>query len=253
MLSRTRTFALMAVVSGLVAGLFMLLVLVQNNRARAREIEEARRKLGQQVTVLVTRRNIDANHILTEDDIAPRQFFQTDLPQGVSLAQDAEDVVGRITNIPLFAGEPIYLDKLGAGLKPVSALVPPGHVAFAMPISPDFAAGALINPGDVIDIIQVAGGTSFGTTPEATTILFKQVEVLGIAGQYPYGGVMPTGKPATEEGSAGFGATSARTTQGEDAVRDKILLLNLTPEQAVVLADAMEHSRLYVALHSRRQ
>lgn len=212
MLSRTRTFALMAIACGLVAGLLLLLVLAQNNQAINRKIEEEKTRLGQQVTVLVATRNIEANQIIEEDDVAPREFFQVDLPEGVTLTESPEDAVGRVTNIPIFAGEPIYLEKLGTSFKPVSALVPPGHVAFAMPIRPDFAAGALISPGDVIDIIEVASGTTFGETPETTAILFEKVEVLGIAGEYPYGGTMPVAEPETETGVAGFGSAGGRIT-----------------------------------------
>ena len=237
-MSRTRRYALMATAAAVVAAALFLTYLIRANIARQKELDEAIAAVGEQAKVVVINRPLPAGTALSHDMLEIRSYLTTSLPENV--VTSLEDAVNQQALVPLHAGEPLIADKIGAAsrTKP-SGYVPQGRVAFALPIDPQTAVGGVITTGDRIDIIGRVGDEE----ETATELLFENINVLGVAGEFPFGG-RPSG--AEQEGGEGLFSVS----QGGRGEGQRILILELTLEQAIALADALQRTTLYVALHS---
>jgi len=235
-MSRTRRYALLATAAAVVGGALFLIYLIRGNINRDREIARAIERVGEQTEVVVINRTMPAGTVLSNDMLETRSYLTTNLPENVVTSRT--DAVNQRALVPLYAGEPLIADKLGTALRTnPSGYVPQGQVAFALPIDPRTAVGGVIATGDRIDIIG-----RIGVKEEAITqVLFENVKVLGVAGEFPFGGRPPG---AEQEGGGLFG------TQLAGGEGPKILILELTLDQAVALADALQRTTLYVALRS---
>lgn len=235
-MSRTRRYVLLAMAAAVIAGALFLIYLIRGNIERDREIAGAIERVGEQAEVVVINRTVPAGTVLSSDMLQMRSYLKTNLPE--SVVTDREDAVNQRALVPLYAGEPLIADKVGTALRTnPSGYVPRGQVAFALPIDPQTAVGGVIATGDRIDIIG-----RIGVEEEAVSeVLFENVKVLGVAGEFPFGGRPPG---TEQEGGGLFGAPSAGV-EGS-----KILILELTLDQAVALADALQRTTLYVALRS---
>lgn len=100
-------------------------------------------------------------------------------------------VVGKITRVPISAGEQILSAKIAGEVKDVgfSAVVPDGKRAVAIGVTEVIATGGQISPGDYVDVIGVfevnngsfGGGNEtspFGGAPAAGPKVFSAVTVL---------------------------------------------------------------------------
>jgi len=235
-MSKTRRYALLATAAAVVAAALFLTYLIRGNITRREALAEAIEHVGEQAEAVVINRTVPAGTVLSSDMLETRSYLKTSLPENVVTSR--EDAVNQRALVPLYAGEPLIADKLGTTLRTnPSSYVPQGQVAFALPIDPQTAVGGVIATGDRIDIIG-----RIGVEEEAVTeVLFENVKVLGVAGEFPFGGRPPG---AEQESGGLFGATSAG---GEGP---KILILEMTLDQAVALADALQRTTLYVALRS---
>lgn len=244
-MSRTRRYVTIAAVCALLTAVLLLANQMRGNRQRNQELEEMRAALGKTVPVVVARELIAAGTTLTEELLEAKSVLASDASSS-GLVDSVEKAVGLTALMPLYPNEPLIADKIGLGetasAVTASGYVPAGHVAFALPINPETAVGGVIAVRDRIDIIAALD--------ERTAVLLQDVSVLGIAGEFPFGsqavGAFGEGQEAS---GLGFGAPSARALGGP-TTGAKILILDLTLEDAVALADALHNHVLYVALHS---
>lgn len=140
-------FWLLAVALSLVTGLSVGGLVNEASRRAAR--------LGGLVDVPVAARSVDAGRALRPADVAVRRLPAAVVPRG----RLARSPAGRVTVVPLAAGEVLLATKLAPdGLAGVAALVPSGHRALAVPVEP---GGLDLRQGHRVDVLatfEVAAG-----------------------------------------------------------------------------------------------
>jgi Flp pilus assembly protein CpaB len=104
-------------------------------------------------------------------------------------ATSLEDVIGQYAAMPILAGQ--FVDRRalestpGAQAFGFGAPLPPGYVAFAIPVEPGQAVGGALTPGAVVDVIAVPnalktlGNADLESAPKAT-VLGEDLVVLAL-------------------------------------------------------------------------
>jgi pilus assembly protein CpaB len=141
-----------------------------------------------------------------------------------------EELNGAITRAPFTAGEPIREGKLirangAAGY--MAAILPSGMRAVSTEISPETGAGGFILPNDRVDVIlsRRANNDARGAAPPVSETILTNAKVLAID------------QTVEEKG-------------GQRVVVGKTATLELSPRQAVSLAQARQQGTLSLALRS---
>jgi len=134
--------------------------------------------------VLVAGRTLGAGHRLAATDVTTSSWPLALVP--VAALGPADDVVGRIVTGAVAAGEPITaLRLLGDGL--VQTLTP-GTTAVPIRLA-DAGVGALLRPGDHIDLYAVPAGAA--REPAPVRLLASRAVVIAVPEQPD--GVVPEG------------------------------------------------------------
>ncbi|MEW6717961.1 MAG: Flp pilus assembly protein CpaB [Chloroflexota bacterium] len=230
-----RRYIIIAILSGIGACIVAGLLLFQLSRSSVRKAEEA----GVTIKIIVASRDLTVGTRLSEDMLAEARFLEQSAPDGYFV--DVVDLVGMTLNTAIYKGQAITEKQVGSGneLRP-SSQVSSGYVAYALAIDPDLGVGGVIEPGDRIDILS--------TTEEETKVLLSDVVVIGIAGEFPFG---PAPTPTSELGSTGDSLGLTRSLP-MGTPTEKIFILELTLEQARLLADARANAIVSIALHSSK-
>lgn len=145
---------------------------------------------------------------ISADAVLPEVFLKT------------KDVIGKITRVPVVAGEQVIPSRVAATgtaitnveNPPLAYVVPEGMRAVSISVSSEIAASGLIRPGDFVDVILTVqiqpGDDTEGTSVSdqiARTIL-QNAQVLSIDQQVALPsageGGQTTAPPATEGGDA---------------------------------------------------
>ncbi|HVE76867.1 MAG TPA: Flp pilus assembly protein CpaB [Actinomycetota bacterium] len=225
---RTSLFGLVAIAAAVVTGLGIYSYL---SWLRA-QIPIA----GKLVPIVVAAQDIAPGTVLEASMLDVSEHPEKYLPAG-ALGSSSE-AVGKVTSVPLFAGEAVVAKKLGSQ-GGFSSTVPPGTRAFSLIVP--FGAGleAPPTPGDRVDVIVTLGQDVIGS-PRTTTVL-RHKEVAAV------GRVPP---PAVSQGSdADGGEASDRLSFDRLGGRDGIALtIFVTPDEAQRLAMAQTLGRVTVVL-----
>jgi Flp pilus assembly protein CpaB len=230
----TRRYLALAGVSALVAAFLFFMFLQRLNARAAAAIAER-----QEALVLV--RQAEPGQTVTQDMFVVRKLAPADIPDNAIV--DPVDAVGKTASVRLYPGEVLLADRLGdVSRLSAAGAVPRDHVAFALSIKPHTGVAALIAPGDRVDVIgytsedeQIARETE---SEVPIKVILTDIRVVGEAGKAPLAEERPSGLPTP-------------TPIPPNAAR--VLILDVTPEQAVTLADAVENGNVYVALRSSRR
>jgi pilus assembly protein CpaB len=163
----------------------------------------------------------------TATALSPSFIEQTEDPKGM------ETYTGAVVRQALVAGEPIMEGRV---VKPgeqgfMAAIVTPGYRAISVPISEETAASGFVLPNDRVDVIltrkvsvlEVGGGSS---EEVRSGVVLQNVRVLAIDKTYK------TDPAATEP----------------EPIEGSVALLELTPRDAELLAQADEMGDLSLAL-----
>lgn len=140
-----------------------VLALSTAHRAAQHAFDE-RHRWGDARTVMVARRRIDAGAVVGADDVEAAQWPVAVIPSGAFTVSP----VGRTAVAPIEAGEAILSARVAPeGLDGLSALVPPGWRAIAVPTGPAVVSLAV---GDHVDLIAGfdAQSTTSGESPSIT-------------------------------------------------------------------------------------
>jgi len=86
---------------------------------------------------------------------------------------------------PIVAGEPVLASKISGtdGRATLSANLPVGKLAYAVPINDVSGVGGFVRPGDVVDVIltrPMPGAGSSSSTDKMTDVVLQGVPVLGV-------------------------------------------------------------------------
>ena len=156
--------------------------------------EEAKKKFGTEVLVVVAKRDIKEmetiNETAIEYQVKPKRFLE---PAAISVDKKEEDkdtaktlknLAGTIAIVPIKKNEQLTYNKLTepsmrTGLAPQIA---PGRRAMAIPVSETSSVAKLIKPGDRVDLIAVIDMGGGKENKIAKTIL-QDIVVLSI-GRY---------------------------------------------------------------------
>ena len=154
-----------------------------------------------------------------EGSVAPGAITQSQRPQAI------DELKGAVIRLPVFAGEPVRIEKIVDGNGPtLSSILPSGKRAVSTEISVATGAGGFILPNDRVDVIMVRKADDGNFQTE--TVL-SNIRVLAIDQQI---------EEKNDETKSVIGATAT---------------LELTPDQAKVLAVAQQMAqRLSLALRS---
>jgi pilus assembly protein CpaB len=141
-----------------------------------------------------------------------------------------ESLVGVIVRDPILAGEPITRGKLVPGGEGgyLAVVLPPGMQALGVPIKIENVAGGFILPGDRVDISQSkeVDKPSGEGRMRTTDVIVRNVRVLAID---------QATKPAENANTIAASTTAT---------------LEVTPDAALALVEAMEQGALHLALKS---
>jgi pilus assembly protein CpaB len=181
------------------------------------------------IDVLVAKKNLSTGSRLDDESMTWLPWPQNRIADGFITKENREtamkDLNGAIVRLPIFANEPIRLEKVvDSSSRTMSSILPSGKLAMATEISVSTGAGGFILPNDRVDLIMVRKGAN--NVYQTETIL-TNIRVLAIDQQI-------------QEGQDG-----KQTAVGSTAT------LELTPEQAKVVAVAQQIAdRLTLALRS---
>ena len=202
--------------------------------------------------VLVATKDINIGQVLSAGDLtwdqwprasAKSQIMRDRRPRAI------EELKGRTALEPIASGQPVRENNLiEANGSLLAAVLQPGMLAYSMEISPDIEAGGLIHPKDRVDVIllnrdRAAPGGEF---------ILRDVRVLAIDQRVTpgTGGPAPVPSSTASTNSPGTpGATSPNTTSSAGLV-GKTATLEVTPNQAELLARARREGTLSLALRS---
>lgn len=206
--------------------------------------EEAKKKFGTEVLVVVAKKDIREMDTITDDvmelKLVPKNFQE---PGAISIDKGGREesagnknaskvfqsLAGSVALVPIKRGEQITYSKLSepsmrTGL---SSQISPGRRAIAVPVNDVSGVGKLVKPGDRVDLIAVVdagGGKEFKV---AKTILQDVV-------------VLSTGRSVTNNVPR---VVEADPTGGKDRVRSlaedfsfSTVTLEVEPAQAQMLA-----------------
>ncbi len=105
------------------------------------------------------------------------------IPEGAftSLEQATSN---RVALRPIVPGEPVLASKVSGtnGRATLSANLPVGQLAYAIPISDVAGVGGFVRPGDVVDVIltRKIPGVGASDTDKMSTVVLEAIPVLGI-------------------------------------------------------------------------
>lgn len=222
-----RRYLGVAVVAAVAASMLFFMFLQRLNARAAAAIAERR-------DAVVMLRQAEAGQPLTEDMLAVKKVFPANMPENA--VADPGEAVGKTAAVRLYSGEVLLRDRLGAVSRLSAAgAVPRDHVAFALPIRAHTGVAGLIAPGDRIDMY---GHRSGEDRDSPVRLILSNIRVVGEAGKPPL---------------ADPDVLAAATPTPVPANASRILILDMAPEQAESLADAIEVGTVYVALRSSRR
>ena len=162
----------LGVVSALVAA--TLVSSIQGRRGPAAAGQDPQLGRGT-ARVLVASNDLGAFQIVDATDVESREVPAGELPEGALSSR--VDVIGRILLEPLAAGHPFRAGGMAEGPEvDLASAIVPGKRAISLPLDPSLAAGDLIRPGSVVDVIATL---TAGDQPVSMTLL-QSVLVLAV-------------------------------------------------------------------------
>src|ERR1700682_2191095 len=134
-----------------------------------------------ETTVIVAKGDLHVGTAITESSVMVKRVHPGDVPPGS--ATRVADVIGRFVSWPILDGQFIparALSRDRASLIAGGLAVPAGFHALSVPVTAAEAAGGVLRPGDLVDVLAVAKNQAPGASPAPATTLGKRVLVLGM-------------------------------------------------------------------------
>lgn len=207
----------------------LLLIRSMGSRDTAETVEPAA-VVGEQV--LVAARDIAQGAALRPGDLAVAQFPEGSLSPNfvrISAQPSAQaDFVGAVARRAFVQGEPIIANAVvqpdGRGF--MAAQLPPGYRAFAISIDSETAAGGFIQPNDRVDVLMTHQVNEGGVERVNSQIVLEDVRVLAL----------------------GEKTTTQTTGEAPEIIEADVAVLELSAEDARILAQASEMGDISLAL-----
>lgn len=169
-----------AIVLAALAGVLTFQLLRSISPAQMSEVDQAETQL-----VVVAATDLPFRRSITEDDLVVRKFPAESIPEGAALT--IEQVVGKMSTVDLYAGEPVILQQLVTPSIVTSELalsIPDSKTVMAVPTGSELIGNRLVRPGDHIDLLgtfemDMAAGESASSMLESVALL-RDLEVHAI-------------------------------------------------------------------------
>lgn len=182
------------------------------------------------VPVLIVTRDVKPGELVQSHDLKWVDWPRDVVPAGAvtrDLQPDAErSMAGQVAKAPLYNGEPLREQRLiTAANGYMASVLPKGMRAIAVSVETETMAGGFILPGNKVDVILTRTVQGSVTSAVAETIL-QNVRVLAID------------------------AVIAGEREGKSLQPDRTATLELSPEQAEVVAQAQQLGKISLTLRS---
>lgn len=143
---------------------------------------EARRAMGQTVTVVVASRDIAAGEAVGPENMAAADIDAEFVSGAVITPAQFSAINGRITNYSMSQGEPLIAHYLGGqSIARFSDLLGPGERAVTIDIDNLNAVSGMLLPGDFVDILLLQDPPEQSDSDEKQMLpLLQQVRILSV-------------------------------------------------------------------------
>jgi Flp pilus assembly protein CpaB len=134
-----------------------------------------------ETTVVVAKGDLNVGTAVGESSVAVRRVHPGDIPAGS--ATNLAEVVGKYVSWPILDGQFIptrALSRDRVSLIAGGLAVPAGFHALSVPVTAADAAGGILRPGDLVDVLAVAKNQAPGSSPAPAVTLGRRVLVLGM-------------------------------------------------------------------------
>jgi pilus assembly protein CpaB len=171
---------------------------VENRQERIAEEQKLQR-------IVVASQDLAFGVPLSTQNLRLANWPASSVPTGAFTSLEAAMRNGRVAVRPIVVGEPVLASKVSGadGRAVLSANLPVGKVAYAIPINDTSGVGGFVRPGDVVDVLltrAIPGGGASAGNDKMTDIVLTAVPVLGIDQNANEKDTKPvTGKTATLE------------------------------------------------------
>ena len=135
--------------------------------------------------VVVAASDIPSRRSITEEDLVVRKFPVESVPEGAALS--IEQVIGKMSTVDLFSGEPVILQQLvtpGIVTSQLALSIPGSKAVMAVPTGSELIGNRLVRPGDRIDLLGTFEMNSTGrespTSQLESVALLQNLEVHAI-------------------------------------------------------------------------
>lgn len=178
---RGRNLILVAVAAFL--GLFA--VFIANTWFSGREKQQqAAIQQQAQTRIVVAIQDMAFGTPLSAQNLKLANWPAASVPTGAFTTIEDATKGGRVALRPIVAGEPVLASKVSGldGRASIAANLPPGKLAFAIPINDVSAVGGFVRPGDVVDVLLTRRIPGEGATDQdkMTDVVMEAVRVIGV-------------------------------------------------------------------------
>ena len=173
---------LIVLVGALLIGLFAVLI-VNGVFSGVKQRQEQIAEQNRMVRIVVASQELAFGTQLSSQNVRLANWPAASLPEGAFTTLD-DAVKSRVALRPIVAGEPVLASKVSGlnGRATLSANLPQGKLAFAVPITDVSGVGGFIRPGDVVDVLvtRKIPGDGSSDSDRMTDVVLESVPVLGI-------------------------------------------------------------------------
>lgn len=221
----------MALITGLLAGLSMLVYLSWMGAQAQAKVDKALKLVGSRRSVVIARRHVPVGGRLQARDTRSTLVVGQDIEPGA--VSKVGEAVGQMVSQDIYAGEQILRSHLENGfMERAAGAIAPGKSAMAITRDDIAAAPTGIVPGDTVDVFGFDDSGGYGRR-------VKSLLVRGLGGMSPFAHSRKTG-PESD-----IGAMEPTAVQGEGD-----LVVEVESWQAETLSAMAEAGKLRVSLRS---
>lgn len=173
---------LLVLAGALLIGLFAVLIV----NGVFSGVEQQQQKIAEQnrmVRIVVASQPLAFGTPLSSQNVRLVNWPANSQPDGTFTSLE-EATKSRVALRPIVAGEPVLASRVSGtnGRATLSANLPVGQLAFAIPISETTSAGGFIRPGDVVDVLvtRKIPGEGSSDSDKMTDVVLESIPVLGI-------------------------------------------------------------------------
>ena len=149
-------------------------------------VEQQQQKIAEQnrmIRIVVASQALAFGTPLSSQNVRLVNWPANSQPDGAFTSLE-EATKSRVALRPIVAGEPVLASKVSGanGRATLSANLPVGQLAFAVPINDITSAGGFIRPGDVVDVLvtRKIPGDGSSEMDKMTDVVLESIPVLGI-------------------------------------------------------------------------